>query len=176
MAASRCLLINTGLITPSSPAAVRSSAYRSQHHAAAGMDVLARQPTRLFAHHKGYDVGDVLRRAESLERRGLLAGLAEGGIGGHHGSVCEPGGRRVHGDTLGRKFVCEAFRELFESPLAAEVNSGTGKADMGAVRGNVHDASTFLDDLGSFLQSKIRALGIESNHAVELFLGRLDSV
>src|SRR2546422_10593790 len=90
MAASRCLLINTGLITPSSPASVRSSAYRSHHHAAAGMDVLARQPTRLFAHHKGYDVGDVLRRAKSLERRGLLAGLAEGGIGGDNGRVFEP--------------------------------------------------------------------------------------
>src|SRR5206468_7575899 len=160
--------------TPVSPVSVRSSAYRSHHHAAAGMDVLARQPTRLSAHYKGYDVGDVLRRAESLERRGLLTGLAEGGIVGHHGSVCEPWGHRVHGDTLGRKFVCQAFRELFESPLAAEVNSGTGKADMSAVRGNVHDASTFLDDLGSFLQSKIRALGIESKHAVELFLGRLD--
>src|SRR5437879_2797532 len=100
MAASRCLLINTGLITPSSPASVRSSAYRSHHHAAAGMDVLARQPTRLFAHHKGYDVGDVLRRAKSLERRGLLAGLAEGGSGGRDGSVCEPGGHRVPGDLL----------------------------------------------------------------------------
>src|SRR2546428_8124464 len=98
MAASRCLLINIGLITPASPASVRSSTYRSHHHAAAGMDVLAHQPTRLFAHHKGYDVGDVLRRAESLERRGLLAGLAEGGIGRHHGSVWETGGHRCHRD------------------------------------------------------------------------------
>src|SRR5438094_10309576 len=120
------------------------------------MDVLTRQPTRPFAHHKRYDVGDVLRRTESLERRGLLAGLAEGGIGGHHGSVCEPGGHRVHGDALGRKFVCEAFRELFESPLAAEVNSGTGKADMGAVRGNVHDASAVLDARRSFMASELR--------------------
>src|SRR2546422_10304602 len=109
MAASRCLLINTGLITPSSPASVRSSAYRSHHHAAAGMDVLARQPTRLFAHHKGYDVGDVLRRAKSLERRGLLAGLAEGGIGGHNGSVCgterERGGWGKGGDFGGGRVV-----------------------------------------------------------------------
>src|SRR5438128_9327701 len=102
----------------------------SHHHAAAGVNVLAGQPTRLFAHHEGHDVGDVLGRAESLERRGLFAGLAEGGIGGHHGSVCEPGRDRIHGDPLGRKFVCETFRELFESPFAAEVNSGTGKADM----------------------------------------------
>src|SRR2546425_11253683 len=82
MAASRCLLINTEFITPTSPASVRSSAYRSHHHAAAGVDILARQPTRLSAHYKGYDVGDILRHAEPLERRGLLAGLAEGGIGG----------------------------------------------------------------------------------------------
>src|SRR5437867_9326476 len=46
--------------TPASPASVRSSAYRSHHHAAAGVDILARQPTRLFAHHKGHDVGDIL--------------------------------------------------------------------------------------------------------------------
>src|SRR2546427_8713765 len=131
MAASRCLLINTGLITPSSPASVRSSAYRSHHHAAAGMDVLARQPTRLFAHHKGYNVGDVLRRAKSLERRGLLAGLAEGGIGGHHGSVCETRGHRVYGDPLWGKFVCRAFREPFESPPSAQVTNGTGKTQMG---------------------------------------------
>src|SRR2546425_5427223 len=101
------------------------------------MDVLAHQPTRLFAHHKGYDVGDVLRRAESLERRGLLAGLAEGGIGGHHGSVCETGGHPVYGDPPWRKFVCEAFCELFESPLSAAGNSGNGKTHMGAVPGKV---------------------------------------
>src|SRR3989442_14190209 len=76
------------------PASARSSTYRSHHHAAAGMDVLAHQPTRLFAHHKGYDVGDVLRRAESLERRGLLAGLAEGGIGGVPGTGFGPRGAR----------------------------------------------------------------------------------
>src|SRR5256885_10179736 len=52
--------------------------YRSHHHAAAGVDILARQPTRLSAHHKGHDVGDILRHAEPLERRGLLACLAEG--------------------------------------------------------------------------------------------------
>src|SRR2546425_12292014 len=39
--------------TPVSPASVRPSTRRSHHHAAAGMDVLAHQPTRLFAHHKG---------------------------------------------------------------------------------------------------------------------------
>src|SRR2546428_5134055 len=88
------------------PASARSSTYRSHHHAAAGMDVLAHQPTRLFAHHKGYDVGDVLRRAESLERRGLLAGLAEGGIGGQYCSVCETRGKRVSRCTPWRKFVC----------------------------------------------------------------------
>src|SRR5436309_15203565 len=117
MAASRCLLINTGLITPVSPASVRSSTYRSHHHAAAGMDVLARQPTRLFVHHKGYDVGDVLRHAESLERRGLLTVLAEGRIGGEHVRDRVPGRDRIHGDPLGHKFVCETFRELFESPF-----------------------------------------------------------
>src|SRR3989449_9782302 len=126
--------------TPASPASVRSSPYRSHHHAAAGVDILARQPTRLFAHHKGYDVGDVLRHAEPLERRGLLAGLAEGGIGGGDVRDCVPRGGRVHRGTLWRKFVCEAFRALFQSPPAAEGNKGTGKANMGAGRGNVYHA------------------------------------
>src|SRR2546427_1049623 len=106
--------------TPASPDSVRSSAYRSHHHAAAGMDVLARQPTRLFAHHKGYDVGDVIRRAESLERRGLLAGLAEGGIGGHHGRVSETPGHPAHREPPAREFLCDAFRGLVDSPPSAE--------------------------------------------------------
>ncbi len=37
------------------------------HHAAAGMEILAGQPTRLFAYDKGNDIRDVLRRAESFE-------------------------------------------------------------------------------------------------------------
>src|SRR2546428_13245771 len=114
------------------PCSVRSSAYRSHHHTAAGMDVLARQPTRLFAHHKGYNVGDVLRRAKSLERRGLLAGLAEGGIGGEHGRVCGPRGDRVFRELLGGKFRWEAISVLFWGALASEANKVTGQADMGA--------------------------------------------
>src|SRR2546430_8974828 len=95
--------------TPVSPASVRSSAYRSHHHAAAGVDILAHQPTRLFAHHKGYDVGDVLRRAESLERRGLLAGLAEGGIGGDPGRGCGTRGDPVSGDNPRTQVLVRAF-------------------------------------------------------------------
>src|SRR3989454_11038116 len=90
------------------PCSVRSSAYRSHHHTAAGMDVLARQPTRLFAHHKGYNVGDVLRRAKSLERRGLLAGLAEGGIGGGQRGVLEPRGHPGYRGLPWWKVLCEA--------------------------------------------------------------------
>src|SRR2546427_6579603 len=134
MAASRCLLINTGLITPSSPASVRSSAYRSHHHAAAGMDVLARQPTRLFAHHKGYDGGDVIRRAKSLERRGLLAGLAEGGIGGHHGSVCGTGGNPVFGGPPGGKVRCGGLSGNFAIPPSSEGKNCTLKSDIGYLR------------------------------------------
>ena len=51
------------------------------HHAATGMEILAGQPTRLFAYDKGNDIRDVLRRAESFERRGLFADLAEGVTG-----------------------------------------------------------------------------------------------
>src|SRR2546426_11845332 len=83
--------------TPVSPASVLSSAYRSHHHAAAGVDILARQPTRLSAHHKGHDVGDILRHAEPLERRGLLACLAEGGIGGGRVPGRVSRGGRGHG-------------------------------------------------------------------------------
>src|SRR3989441_10259958 len=103
--------------TPVSPVSVRSSAYRSHHHAATGMDVLARQPTRLSAHYKGYDVGDILRHAEPLERRGLLAGLAEGGIGGEDGPGCAfPGGRGARG-TLGRKALGGGLPAFFWCPL-----------------------------------------------------------
>src|SRR5439155_24568017 len=72
----------------------------SHHHAAPRMNVLPRQPPRLFADHTGHDIGNVLRRAEPLERRGLLADLADGGIGGHHGRVCVPWATRIHGDSL----------------------------------------------------------------------------
>src|SRR5205814_494894 len=131
-------------------------------------------PPRLFADHEGHDVGNVLGDAKSFERRSLLSDLAKGGIGREHSRVRVSGRDRIHGDSLGRKFVRKTFRELFESTFAAEVGSSAGKTDMGAVSGNIHDTSTFLDDLCRFLQGKVRALGIEGKHAVELLLGRLD--
>src|SRR2546426_4642926 len=100
---------------PVSPVSVRSSAYRSHHHAATGMDVLARQPTRLSAHYKGYDVGDILRHAEPFERRGLLAGLAEGGIGGGHVPVYVPRGERVFREPPGTELLCVGLSATFGS-------------------------------------------------------------
>lgn len=47
----------------------------SHYHAAAGMEILSRQPPCLFAHDKSDYIRDVLRRAESLERRGLFASI-----------------------------------------------------------------------------------------------------
>src|SRR5689334_18062634 len=139
----------------------------SHYHAAAGMEILSRQPPRLVAHDECHDIRNILRRAESLERRGLFADLTEGGIGREHIRRCVSGRDRIYGDPHWGKFVCEAFRELFQCPLAAEVRGGARKADMGAIRRNVHDASTFLDDLRRFLQRKIRSLSIEGEHAVE---------
>ena len=100
----------------------------SHHHAAAGMNVLPRQPPPLFADHEGHNVGDVFRHAESLERRRLLADLAEDRIGRHHGRVRVPGGDRIHRDPLGRQLVGQPFGELFKRPLAAEIRGGAGKS------------------------------------------------
>src|SRR5207244_10104771 len=117
---------------------------------------------------------NVLGDAKSFERRGLLTDLAKGGIGREHSRGRVSWRDRIHGDSLGREFVRKTFRELFESTFAAEVGSSAGKTDMGAVSGNIHDTSTFLDDLCRFLQCKVRAVGIEGRHAGELLLGRLD--
>ena len=108
--------------------------------------------TAHLAHDKRDDVCDVFRRAKSLERRGLRAHLA--GTWDRPGIMsvkCIAWRDRVHGDPPWRKFMCEAFRELLQSPLAAEVCGRAGQPDMGAVRGNVHETTAFHDDLRRFL-------------------------
>src|SRR5574340_1404893 len=74
---------------------------QSHHHAAAGMDILAREPARLVAYHKGHHVGDVLRGSQSFQRRHLRALLAKGI--GQHGRFRESRRHGVDGDSLDRK-------------------------------------------------------------------------
>src|SRR5881628_3828180 len=132
----------------------------------------------------------VSQRASSLTTKATTSAMSLGVPSRLSGEACSPVWRKVGsagimavsvnpGETvftvipLGASSCARPFVNCSRAPLLPRY-SGTGKADMGAVRGNVHDASPFLDDFRRFLQRKIGALGIEGKHAVELFLGRLD--